>query len=113
MDGKKTHLSNRVAGPLSYAPAFLRARREALIILGAWAVCMIWTLLVCALSGYDLPPGAVKTICGIPSWVFWGVLLPWLAATLFSLWFGLFYMSEDDAGRGQDRADIQQEESSV
>ena len=74
-------------------PAFLRARREGAIILIAWAVCMVWTVGASWLLGYTDAPA--RMVWGIPGWVFFGVMLPWMAATAFSVWFSLWYMSDD------------------
>ena len=85
-----------------YAPSFVNARREAWLILSAWAVCLLWTVGYSALAGYDVPPEQISFILGMPDWIFWGVLMPWIAATLFSVWFGLVYMTEDDLGPAED-----------
>ena len=68
-------------------PSVLRARREAVHILIAWAVCLVWTTGYCALFAYD--SGPVRLAWGFPSWVVFGVALPWVLATLFSVWYGL------------------------
>ena len=81
-----------------FDPFFLNARREAVIILIAWAVCLIWTVGYSALAGYEAAPGQVSIILGMPGWVFWGVLVPWMAATVFSVWFSLVYIADDDLG---------------
>ncbi|MDZ4701245.1 MAG: hypothetical protein SH809_16155 [Rhodothermales bacterium] len=70
-------------------PAFLRARREAWFILLAWAVCMAWTVGYAGLFGYDHPAGVNDRVLGWPAWVFWGVTVPWGAATAFSIAFAL------------------------
>ena len=67
--------------------SFRRARREAAIILGAWAVCLLWTVGYSHFFGYDKTQ--LQLIWGMPSWVVVGVLLPWIAATIFSVWFSL------------------------
>lgn len=36
---------------------------------------------------------------GFPDWIFWGVVAPWTASVLFSLFFAEFYMSDDDLGQ--------------
>ena len=86
----------------SFDPTFLHARREAWLILCAWAVCLIWTVGYCAFAAYDVPPEQIQIILGMPSWVFWGVLVPWVAATLFSVWFSLAYIADDDLGESDD-----------
>jgi len=87
----------------SYDPVFLNARREAFYILLAWVVCLIWTVGYSAVAGYDVPPEQLSVILGLPAWVFWGVFVPWIAATLFSVWFGLVYIADDElGGQGDD-----------
>ena len=83
-------------------PTFLHTRREAVLILIAWAVCLIWTVGYCALFGYDVPIDQLRYLLGMPSWVFWGVLVPWVAATLFSIWFALAVIADDDLGETQE-----------
>ena len=73
--------------------AFLHARREALHILSAWGICMVWTVGYCALFAYE--SGEVSLLWGMPRWVVVGIVVPWVIATLYSLWFALFYMKED------------------
>ncbi len=80
-------------------PTFLHTRREAIWILLAWAVFLVWTIGASAWSGYGDPTDRVATLLGIPTWVVWGVLVPWTAALVFSIWFSLSYMREDDLGR--------------
>jgi hypothetical protein len=81
-----------------FDPTFVNARREAWLILCAWAVCLIWTVGYCAVAGYDVPSDQIGLILGMPRWVFWGVFAPWIAATIFSVWFGLAYIADDDLG---------------
>ena len=85
-----------------FDPVFLNARREAWLILMAWAVCLIWTVGYSAVAGYGVPSEEVSIVLGMPGWVFWGVLVPWIAATLFSVWFGLSYIADDDLGADED-----------
>ena len=73
---------------------FLSARKEAWLILLAWAVCLVWTVGYSTWAGTR--PGEIDLVLGIPGWVFWGVAAPWLSATAFSVWFSLFYMADDD-----------------
>ncbi|MEM9657552.1 MAG: hypothetical protein AAF961_04240, partial [Planctomycetota bacterium] len=70
-------------------PSFLRARREAAIILLAFLFWLGWTVGASWRLGYRSGPGELETVIGFPSWVFWGVLAPWCAATLFSVVFAL------------------------
>jgi hypothetical protein len=34
----------------------------------------------------------------MPSWFFWGVIVPWGVCALFTFWFAGFYMKDDDLG---------------
>jgi len=82
--------------------SFRQSRREMFVIVGAWLVFLIWTGLVCAFgSGLD-PDEPVKTLLGMPRWVFLGVVLPWIAACCFTLWFSMFYMKDTDLDPDQD-----------
>jgi len=83
----------------NYDPVFRHARREALIVLAVWIAGMLWTVCYCSATGYDIPPEQVHATLGIPNWVFWGVLVPWLCIIVFSIWFGLFFMAADDLGQ--------------
>ena len=40
-----------------------------------------------------------RPILGMPSWVFWGVLVPWLVCAVFTFWFAGFFMADDDLGK--------------
>ena len=84
-------------------PTFLNARREAVIILSAWALSTIYCCIYCYFFGYQRPGNPlgvedIRPILGMPSWVFWGVMAPWAACTAFIVWFAGFYMADDDLG---------------
>ncbi|MCY4171231.1 MAG: hypothetical protein OXF08_06480 [Bacteroidetes bacterium] len=71
---------------------FRQARREALHIVIFSVLCMIWTIGYCGIFAYNAQE--VTLIWGIPHWVIFGVALPWLSATVYSLWFALIHMKE-------------------
>ena len=81
-------------------PVFLNSRRESLTILAAWRVGLVWVVGYCYRFGYQAVEASSSIIWGMPSWVFWGVALPWGLAAVWSVWFGLFRMTEDDLGEG-------------
>ncbi len=97
-------------------PVVVHARREAVVILAAFVVCLIWSISVCYLLGYPGPDGLpseghgspaaangpVAKVLGMPSWVFWGVLVPWIAADVFALWFCFCFMADDPLGEVED-----------
>ncbi|HEX8204218.1 MAG TPA: hypothetical protein VF590_27315 [Isosphaeraceae bacterium] len=84
-------------------PVLRHARREALIILAAWVAatvyCCGYTYLFGTIrAGHPLGPEDVRPILGMPSWVFWGYMVPWAACGLFTAWFAGFFMTDDDLG---------------
>ena len=90
-------------------PVFLHARREALWILGAWAACLLWAVPYCYLNGYNRSAEELQTILGMPDWVFWGIVVPWILADVFAIWFCFFYMVDDDLGEAQEGRDLEEE----
>lgn len=80
---------------------YLHARREALYILLAWLISLVWTVGYSAIDGYDVPIEQMTLVLGMPSWIVWGVMTPWGAATLFSVWFSLYYMKDDPLGEAE------------
>jgi hypothetical protein len=88
-----------------YDPVYVNARREGVLILVAWAVCMAWTVTYSYVFGYHVDPDSLSITLGIPTWIVWGVVAPWIAATAFSCWFALFYMVDDDLGKEAEATD--------
>ena len=78
-------------------PTFRSTRREAAVIFAVWVAALLWTVPVCYLAGYG-GTAWTDTVGGIPRWVFWGVAVPWAAASAFALWFSLRVMGDDDLG---------------
>jgi hypothetical protein len=89
-------------------PVLKNARREAIIIGLTWLSATIYSCTYCYLFGYQTPDhplgvNDIHPILGIPSWVVWGVLAPWLVCALFTFWFAGFFMTDDNLGK--DHAD--------
>ncbi len=88
------------------------AYRDLIVCLAAWLVTLIWTLSVYYLLGYRYPadhwlvrdgwvrpPDApIGVILGVPDWVFHGIVIPWVASTVFTVVYVLFFMADDDLG---------------
>ena len=85
--------ANRTEPP-RYDPVYLHARREAVEILLAWAVSLGWSIGYCSLRGYqsDAP---LSMVLGIPAWVFWGIVVPWIVASVFTFYYSLVRMKDD------------------
>lgn len=63
-------------------------------ILIAWAVNFIWTIGFCLAAGYDVDETQISLVFGMPSWVFWGVMLPWFVVSVYSIWFALTQIAD-------------------
>ena len=78
-------------------PVFINSRREAIIIFTVWAICLCWAVPYCYVNGFGVVnPDELTMVFGVPSWVWWGIFLPWLLADVFTIWFCCFYMTDDD-----------------
>lgn len=79
-------------------PVFLHTRREALVILAVWGTALAWVVPYCYFNGYYevTDPEALRTIVGIPHWVFWGILVPWIVCTLITVALAIWFIHDDD-----------------
>ena len=114
---EKDMSSSSLPDKSQYDPTFVNSRREAIVIFGSWVVALIWAVPYCYLNGYNVAdPENIKTVLGIPSWLFWGIAAPWVAANLFTTWFCCAYMKDDDLGVNPDAEPVaesdQQEQGS-
>ena len=95
------------------ATLYRHARREARVVAIVWGLALLWTVGYCYTRGYEHSPTcilvkigvavprsgeAIQTYFGIPDWVMFGIVAPWVACTLFALVFSLFWMKDDDLG---------------
>jgi hypothetical protein len=108
-------------------PGFRRTRRESLFLIVPWLVCCLWSVTYCYLFGYRdhaRKPGDVSSLLpdlsgydpfgaplldplgwGMPTWIFWGVFVPWMVSIVFSIVYALFVMNDagdDDAPAGEE-----------
>lgn len=81
--------------PEKLDPVYLNSKRETVFVIVAWAVFCLWVVGYSLSAGYDLDPAELKTVMGVPSWIFWGVALPWLMANVVAIWFALKFMADD------------------
>lgn len=65
------------------------SRGEFSAVLLAWAAFATWVLVHAHFRGYSRSGAAepVQLLWGMPAWVFWGILVPWLVATAFTVCF--------------------------
>ena len=97
-----------------YHPVYLHARREMLFIVAIYLCALLWTVPYCYLNGFsdqpeDFSAEKLELVLGMPSWVFWGVVTPWLAANVVTTIFCFCFMKDDDLGPAHEDADLAEE----
>ena len=83
-------------------PVFVHSRREALVVVGiffVFATCTLTTAFTLGSRVSDGEPG-VPTFLGMPTWVFWSIVAPWVVANIITGWFCFYYMSDDELDDG-------------
>jgi hypothetical protein len=73
---------------------FKRTRKEAIVAIIIWVLAGFWTVPVSYWLGTRSP---ASTIAGIPTWVIWGVFVPWLVFFIIHSWYSLFYIQDEAA----------------
>ena len=71
-------------------------RREMKWMFLFWLLALVWVVGYCSLFGNANEEQPTPTILGLPAWVVWGVFVPWLLSMLFSSFFALRIMADDD-----------------
>jgi hypothetical protein len=88
-------------------PVFLSARREALVAFVVWAFALAWSVGYCAVNGYHRTAESLTFVLWFPDWVFWGIVVPWLACVVVSIWFAFGLMRDEDLGSNEQGDDEQ------
>lgn len=78
-------------------PSIVRIRYEATIVFFVWLVACVYTVGYCAVFGYSPESGSSLSF-GVPSWVFWGIFLPWTISTVVSAYVAMVVLRDDDLG---------------
>ena len=101
----------------SAARTLRHSRREALFVALLWLAAITWTVGYCYLRGYRHAPDSwavqqglaeprnaanFRTVAGLPDWVAYGVIAPWLVCSAATVLFGLYGMRDDDLGTERD-----------
>jgi len=89
-------------------PVLVSARREALVVLGMWLTALLWTVGYGAMFGYR-PDAEPVLVMGIPSWVVWGIFVPWTICTCVSSLLATYFIRDADLGDDPDekRSDLE------
>ncbi len=77
---------------------YLSARREALVVLVVFVIAMVWSVGYSYAFGYDGDIRKLTFVFGFPSWVFWGVVVPWAVCIGRSVFFGAYFVRDEDLG---------------
>lgn len=98
-----------------YDPVFLHSRREAIVIFFVWLAGLLWAVPFCYFNGFlgNVEPGEITTTLGMPTWLFWGIFVPWIVADVVTMWFCFCYMKDDDLGEAHEGADIAEEVAEI
>ena len=91
--------------PVTEDAVVTRSRREALIAFGLWLASLIYTVGYCYLYGYDRTGQDPKFVLWFPDWVFWGIVVPWLACVVASTIFAFGIMGAEPLGPEAPMAD--------
>lgn len=109
-------------------PVFRNSLRECVFLLLLWLACCLYTVTYCYLAGYlvhephpnatgpsigklvgpltafDRHPQSLTTPfgLGVPDWVFFGVIVPWVVAVVITVLYCFYFFVEDDlSGAGR------------
>jgi uncharacterized membrane protein YhdT len=82
--------------PAASESGLANAQREARFVLWVWLAACGYTVGYAALFAYgkEAPP----LVGGMPSWVVWGIFLPWVTCTVVTCWFALRGIRDEDLG---------------
>lgn len=83
-------LSRRPADPL-----LVSARREAVVSLAVFAAALAYTVGYCCRFAYGRPATEIRYYAGIPDWVLWGIVAPWIVCLAVTVWFSLGFMRDE------------------
>lgn len=95
--------------PTTAGSVLRNSLRELRWMLGLWAVLLAWVVGYCSLVGYSDVGETPAMVLGLPAWVVWGVLAPWIVATVASSWFAIYRITDDDLNES-DPDEFQQNE---
>lgn len=83
-------------------PVVRSTRREVVAVLTITAIALTYTIFTCYRLGFDSKSELkfVRLFAGIafPEWVFWGIVLPWLASFVVGAVFAFYVMEDADLG---------------
>jgi hypothetical protein len=76
------------------------SRRESRFVAVLWVASCAWTVGYYALHGFGRR-AAAQLVWGLPAWVLWGIVAPWMVCLAATVWFSLWGMRDEDLGQDQ------------
>ncbi|OYP36387.1 DUF997 family protein [Rhodopirellula sp. MGV] len=92
---EKTETATQTQQVFEQSDLYRNCVREAKWILAIWLIAFAWVITYCTLFGYQVSADHLPLVFGMPSWVFWGVFLPWGISVVVSIWFALTMIQND------------------
>ena len=82
-------------------PVFVNSLRETIVIISLFLFFMFWSVCVSFYMGLDSTyvksnVEEMSLVWGMPSWVFYGVFLPWMIVNIVGVWFCFGFMKDDE-----------------
>ncbi len=74
--------------------SFRQSRKELWFMLATWVVFLVWTLSYNAMYAFDAEASGSDPILGMPRWVFFGILVPWMVGLGLTFWFASCFMKD-------------------
>jgi hypothetical protein len=85
---RMTTPDSAATAPVSFRRSNLEARHALLF----WLIALMWTTLQ---TPRETQVDPQSTIVGMPGWVFYAVVLPWVLFALCTAAYALFWMTDD------------------
>ncbi len=86
-------------------PLVRHARREAWFTAAVCVAAMAYTVSYCRWFGFNRAAADVHWVLGVPDWVFFGIVLPWLVCLAITAGFAFGVMHDDSISAAGDPDD--------
>jgi uncharacterized membrane protein YhdT len=80
------------------AGSFRQSRKEFRFMILTWVAFAAWTLTYNHFNAKGIEGEAVEIVLGMPKWIIFGILVPWVIALTLTVWFALCFMKDTDLG---------------
>ncbi|MBT7982913.1 MAG: DUF997 family protein [Akkermansiaceae bacterium] len=82
---------------------FKQAKSELGIFLTGWLFFAAWVITYSYFNAYKDQNEEPSITFGMPSWVFWGIAVPWICATAFTVYLSLFVIKDQEFRNEEDQ----------